>query len=69
LKMNIRRTSKQFFANKWAKNCLEVKKMIFQTLNEDYQHREPRKDYIEIKVRIPRYLIEKAIQEHLAPDF
>ena len=67
--MHISATSRQFFANKWAKNCLEVKKMIFLIANEDYKYREPGRDYIEIKVRIPRYLIEKAIQEHLASDF
>ena len=48
--------------------------MIFLIANEDYKYREPGRDYIEIKVRIPRYLIEKAIiekaiQEHLASDF
>ena len=43
--------------------------MIFQTLNKDFQYREPKKDYIEIKIRIPRDILEKAIQDALSPEF
>ena len=40
--------------------------MIFQTLSEDFQYRKPKKDYIEINIRIPRDVLEKAIQDALS---
>ena len=43
--------------------------MIFQTLNEDFQYRKPKKDYIEIKIKIPRDILEKAIQDAFSPEF
>jgi hypothetical protein len=36
--------------------------MIFETLNDEFRYREPKKDYIEITIRIPRDLLEKGIQ-------
>ena len=43
--------------------------MIFQTLSEDFRYRNPKKDYIEIKIKIPRDILEKAIQDAFSPEF
>ena len=43
--------------------------MIFNTLSEDFRYRNPKKDYIEIKIRIPRDILEKAIQDAFSPEF
>ena len=43
--------------------------MIFNTLSKDFRYRNPKKDYIEIKIRIPRDILEKAIQDALSPEF
>jgi hypothetical protein len=43
--------------------------MIFNTLSEDFRYRNPKKDYIEIKIKIPRDILEKAIQDAFSPEF
>ena len=37
--------------------------MIFNTLKDDFQHKESRNDYVVIKVIVPREALEKAIQD------
>jgi hypothetical protein len=39
--------------------------MIFQTLSEDHLYKELNNDFVEIKLKIPRRVLEKAIQEVL----
>ena len=39
--------------------------MIFQTLKEDHRYQELKRDYIEIKLKIPRSVLVKAIQDVL----
>jgi hypothetical protein len=41
--------------------------MIFQTLSKDFQYRKPKKEHIEIKIRIPRDVLEKVIRDALSP--
>ncbi len=53
-----------FFAKEIAKNYLEVNSMIFNTLRSDaFEHTESKIRYVEITVRVPRYVLENAIQE------
>ena len=40
--------------------------MIFRTIREDYDYRESRSDYIEIRIRVRRDGLEKAIQDLLS---
>ena len=37
--------------------------MIFQTLSDDFQNKNSKNDYIEIKVRVPKKILERAIQD------
>jgi hypothetical protein len=39
--------------------------MIFQTLSDALQDKESTRDYIEIMVKVPRNVLEKAIQDAL----
>ena len=39
--------------------------MIFNTLEDDFQHKAPKSDYVEIKVIVPKDALEKAIQDAL----
>jgi hypothetical protein len=39
--------------------------MIFQTLREDYRYKELKCEYVEIKLKIPRSILVKAIQDVL----
>ena len=42
--------------------------MIFQTLSDDFKNKESKNDYIEIKVKVPKNVLEEAIQDVL-PEF
>ena len=39
--------------------------MIFSTLEDDFQHKASKSDYVEIKVIVPRNALEKAIRDVL----